>query len=392
MCCTPRLPARPIRGIAALSVVGITLATGAWYIADAAAGTNAPGNRSAILRFPYTSVADGGFAAFSAAGNAIVESRWMGPQVVYLKAGAPLFPFPLAKPGLPSRKYYVGAAISPDRKYFSTAFLASRGRGWRVCIWNLGGGRFAPTVLAGHFRSGYPSGIAFSPDGRRLASILDTPRDWSVAIHGVRTGKAYRKLMFPRSVRVAGNPALIAFSSPNALACVVSGRKVCLTCWNTISGSRHYSQPVRAFLTCTAIAGDVHHGDLLLGGVSAGPSRKLLVAIVSGASGAIVHLLAIKGNHADMPHNIRWQGITHICVVGRGRFAVVTEIGTHVDPRRDDRPAGRFLIIDLKRMHVRYRSPVLREIPWYADVSAGGGRILIAGATRVYLMPMPFKL
>ncbi len=388
----PRLRPRPIRVIAALSVVGVALTTGAWSIAVTTAGITAPGTRRAILRFPYTSVADGGFAAFSAAGNAIVESRWMGPQVVYLKAGAPLFPFPLAKPGLAPQKYYVGAAISPDRKYFSTAVGAPRGRGWRVCIWNLSGGRIAPTVLVGRFRSGYPGGIAFSPDGRRLASILDTPRDWSVAIHGVRSGKAYRKLTFPRSVRVAGNPAFIAFSSSDALACLVSGRKVWLTCWNAISGSRLYSQPVKAFLACTAIAGDVNRRELLLGGVSADRSRKLLVAIVSGASGAIVQLLAINGNRAGVPHNIRWQGITHICVVGRGRFAVATEIGVHVDQQRDGRPAGRFLIIDMKRLHVRYRSPVLREIPWYADVSAGGGRILIAGGTRVYLMPLPFKL
>ena len=379
--------------IAARSGIGIALAAVALFSAATDAAVAPPGNNwHAALRFTYSALSYGGFVAFSSGDKAIVESRWTGPHLASLKAGDFLLPFPLAKPGISVCKYYFDGAISPNRQLFSTAVRTPGAGGWRVCIWNLKGVHLPPIILTGHCCCDGSGGLAFSPDGRRLVSVSPSPRNGSVVIHSVRSGRVYRRLAIPRGVQLSGIGADIKFFSPTGLACVISDTKVLLTCWNTQSGGLLYSRQVKALLDCGAVAADLKHGTLLLGGQSVGLPRKLLVATVNGATGKTRDVLSISRSHGARRGDVQWKDITHICVAGRGRFAIVTETGGRSGQRGYDRIAGRFLIIDLKRMQVRYRSPTLNGVPWYSDVSAGGRRILIGGNTKVYLMRLPFKL
>ena len=336
--------------------------------------------------WPYTMAADGGFAAFTAGGGAVVESRWQGPHFLSLKPDG--VALPLRTPWKSPCKYAFGGAISPNRVLFATTVRGRRLGRWRVCVWDVARRLNTPTVVPGH-SNGTADGLAFSPDSREIASVDYQAHRWVIAIHDAVDGKTDCILRFPQRVNIAGNSAQIRFLAQNRVVSAVGNGTGSITCWAVHSGRVLYSKriPKVAALSTDALCVSAHR--LLVAGPSLGDRTKQLVISLDPATGKATGFLNVNKSGKGSPV-AKWYDISHICVSPDGRYALVTESGfrgrTH-----GMGDVGRIVVVDLARMKVVYRSVVLPDL-WCVDVAPDGKRALLAGSTRVYIWHPPFKL
>lgn len=384
-----------VRSVAAFLAVGFGIAAGLHSGAVLSEAISRPLAPTILGAWTYTSPGDGSFAAFTDGNHAVVESRWQGPESLSLKRNIFPFPVPLARPAGTVRRYDFSGAISPNRKLFATETRGAVAGSWRVYVWNLAHGHISPAVMPGRAQPPRSGDLAFSPDSRLVASIGWVPhsRQMAVVLHEAESGKVYRRLPLPRQVRSGYSVRSVVFTSNNTLACALCGNFVTLMRWNVASGQVLYSGRLNQVTDVGAMASFAGGHELVLSGSAPHRMDRPMVAILDVATGRPIKLIRVDKDAGWTRRKMQGQYLSHICVTGDGRYAVATEFGLPDSEGLGNSSAGRFVIVDVKLRRIVYRSATISaEALWYVDVSPDGRRLLIAGNTRVYLLPAPFRL
>ena len=347
-------------------------------------------------RWNYTALSDGGFAAFAGREALLVESRWDGPQFISVNRGALGLPRPLARPPGSWRAYSPTAAISHGRRLFAAEL---RGRGpenWRVCVWPIGTKRRLPVVMAGLALPPSQGCLAFSPDGRLIAAFGWRAHPWrkAIVICNSATGAVTRYLGLPPRTGSLSDATAVRFVSASRLVCVLNSTKVAsLDCLNVKTRRLIYVKRFPQLLTVQAIGACVSRQLVLLSGRTAGSAGLPTVLVLDAKTGRLIQSIPLSGGQVRDKRRTLSRYVSDICVSRRGRFAVCTEFGFPAGNGRGFTARSRFIIIDLRRLAAAYYSPVFPgEVIWHADISPGGGRLLLACDTHVYAARTPVRL
>ena len=384
-----------VRSVTAFLAVGLGIAAGLHPGTILSEAISRPVAPTILGAWTYTSLGDGAFAAFADRNHAVVESRWQGPESLSLKRNLFPFPVPLARPAGTVRRYDFGGAISPNRKLFATEVRGADAGTWRVYVWNLAHARISPVVMKGRAQRPRSGDLAYSPDSRLLASIGFVPhsRQMAVVLHEAESGKIYRRLPLPRQGRSGYSVSSVVFTSNHTVACALCGNFVTLMRWNVVSGQVLYSRRMNRLADVGAMASLAGGHELVLSGSAPHLMDRPILAILDVATGNTVKSIRVDKGGGWTRRKMQGQYVSHISVAGDGHYAVATEFGLPDSEGLGNSSAGRFVIVDLKLRRIVYRSVTISaEALWYVNVSPDGRRLLIAGNTRVYLLPAPFVL
>lgn len=193
-------------------------------------------------------------------------------------------------------------AFSPDGKTLASGSATKKGKADvdEVTLWDVQSGMWQMT-LEGHGgafimiwaeQSGLVNGLAFSPDGKTLATASE---DWSVKLWDVTTGKLKRRLKHGKPVRA------VAFSPDGKMVASATGQEIAVKLWDAQTGALKQVLSARlamANVECVTFSPD---GETLASG---GAGASLILWNADTGTQVIIPLTGYNGKVEEIAYSV----------------------------------------------------------------------------------------